>query len=149
MKDLSHCWLFAVLVGLAFVPAGCDRPAGGTSVQTQGAQKAGPTHVVRGRIEGLPVQGKPGSQFYVHHEAIADWLRPDGSNGMNSMVMAFPLADGLSLEGLSIGDVVELTVTQFPGSRTPYQTRAIKKLPAETALFFGASERAPEPPSAR
>lgn len=93
--------------------------------------------------------GKPGSQFYVHHEAIAEWRRPDGTKGMNSMVMAFPLAQGVSLEGLAIGDCVELTVTQFPGSRVPYQTQTIKKLPTETVLDFGTTKRDPDTTPAR
>jgi len=113
--------------------ASCDRRTNSS------ATPAGLTHVVRGKIEGLPVAGKPGAQFYVHHEAIPGWARPDGTKGMNAMVMAFPLATGVALDGLAVGDIIELTVVQYPGSRVPYQTTGIKKLPAETALQFGST----------
>lgn len=73
----------------------------------------------------------------VHHEAIAEWLRPDGTKGMNSMTMPFPLADGVSLDGITIGDIVELTVIQYLGDKVPYRVSSIRKLPADTTLNFG------------
>lgn len=127
----------AVLLAVACVVAvplvGCDSKPPSTAP----AAKPGPTHTVRGKVEGLPVKDKPSTSFMVHHEAIAEWLRPDGTKGMNSMTMPFPLADGVSLDGITIGDIVELTVIQYLGDKVPYRVSSIRKLPADTTLNFG------------
>lgn len=95
---------------------------------------AGPTHVVRGRVMKLPIPGDPSSSFSIFHEEIEDWLRPDGSRGMGAMVMPFPLAKGVSIDGLVVGDVVELSVRQHLQGPLPYEATMVRKLPAETAL---------------
>lgn len=124
-----------ILTGISAAPlalSGCEKPA---------AAAKGPTHTVRGRVMGLPVSGDPSSAFSVHHETIKDWLRPDGTRGMNSMVMPFPLGKGVSLGEIAVGDAVELTVLQYTSGPTPYEVTAVRKLAADAALELPAIQR--------
>lgn len=117
--------LGSVLVSVSALE-GCDR--------TPAVTATGPTHTVRGKVLKLPVAGDPSSSFSVFHETIADWLRPDGTKGMNAMVMPFPLDSGAKLDGIAVGDVVELVVRQQPGNSVPYLAVSVRKLPPETTL---------------
>lgn len=98
------------------------------------AAEPGPTHTVRGRVMKLPIAGDPSSSFSLFHEEIADWLRPDGTRGMGAMVMPFPLASGVSVDDLRVGDIVELSVRQYKTGPLPYETLSVRKLPADTVL---------------
>jgi hypothetical protein len=115
----------AAIVALPTLPA-CEKKAS--------APAAGPTHTVRGRVMALPVPGDPSSAFSLFHETIPDWLRPDGSRGMNAMVMPFPLARGVSIDGIAVGDAVEVVVKQYTTGPLPYETVAVKRLPEGTPL---------------
>jgi hypothetical protein len=98
------------------------------------AAVAGPTHTVRGRVMKLPVAGDPSSSFSLFHEEIPQWLRPDGTRGMNAMIMPFPLAKGVSLDGIVLDDIVELSVRQYTTGPLPYEATSVKKLPSDTPL---------------
>lgn len=93
------------------------------------------TYTIRGRIEQLPDPAVKGSMLQIHHERIEDWVNSKGEvKGMNSMVMPFPPIQGVSLDGLAIGDLVEFKA-EFDYSRLPPQrTVSITKLPPDTAL---------------
>lgn len=93
------------------------------------------TYTIRGRIEQLPDPAVKGSMLQIHHERIEGWVNRKGeAKGMNSMVMPFPPAEGVSLEGLAIGDLVEFKA-EFDFTRLlPQRTVAITKLPPDTAL---------------
>lgn len=97
-------------------------------------------YTVRGRIVTLPDPAKPASEFRVEHEAIDNFVGIDGKLGMNSMTMGFPLAKGVSLEGLSVGDKVELTFEVRWKSQPRSQTTKVVKLPPETELHFGKAK---------
>ncbi|VAX40290.1 hypothetical protein MNBD_PLANCTO03-1877, partial [hydrothermal vent metagenome] len=61
-----------------------------------------------------------------------------GVKGMMSMTMGFPIAEGVSLEGIAPGDIVEFTFVTTWGEQYPtYEVTAITKLPADTELNFG------------
>jgi hypothetical protein len=120
-------------VGLAATGAVCVLPAL-PACDKAPAPTAGPTHTVRGRVTALPVPGDPSSAFSLFHETIPDWLRPDGTRGMNAMIMPFPLAKGVSIDGIVVGDAVEVVVRQYTMGPLPYETLSVKKLPADTAL---------------
>jgi hypothetical protein len=117
---------FALVAVLTTLPA-CDKAP---------APALGPTHTVRGRVIALPRPGDPASAFSVFHETITDWLRPDGTKGMNAMIMPFPLAKGVSIDGLAVGDTVEVVVRQYTTGPIPYETLSVKKLPPETSLIL-------------
>ena len=86
------------------------------------------TYTVKGRVEQLPDPRVPGSMFQVHHEDIPGFVRQDGTLGMNAMTMPFPPAPGVSLEGLSVGDEVELTFEVLWDRIPPQQATAVRKL---------------------
>ena len=94
-----------MLIPIAF--AGCERPA------PNAATTVVATHTVRGQIESLPEKDNPASSLSIKHEDIPGWDRGDGTKGMRSMEMAFPVAQGVSLDGLAISDKVEFVVGEY------------------------------------
>ena len=60
-----------------------------------------------------------------------------GVLGMKSMTMAFPVGEGVSLEGIEVGDLVTFTFVTVWGENYPeYRVTEITELPAETELEF-------------
>lgn len=100
------------------------------------------TYVVRGKIIDLPDPARATSEFVVHHEAIDNFVNAQTNQvvGMGSMEMPFPLAKDVKLEGLQVGDVVEITFEDFYKPSRKYQVIKVTKLPAETALEFRAAK---------
>ncbi len=89
----------------------------------------------------LPKEDNDRASFQVQHERIPDFVNAQGKVvGMDSMTMPFPLAEGVTTRGVEVGDKVELEfqVDWSPGRRGWWAT-AIRPLPAETALDFGAA----------
>lgn len=129
---LAPCLLMAPFLG-------CERPNAGAAASSTRSQRGEPDHtyVVRARVEMMPESGKPTSEFVVHHEAIPEFVGFTGIKGMESMSMPFPLAKGLSLDGLGLGDPVEVTfvVWMTPGHRG-FEARGVRKLPSSTRLNF-------------
>lgn len=99
-------------------------------------------YVVRGQVAMLPDPANPSAEFQVRHEAIPQFVGPEGKLGMDTMTMPFPLADGLSLESVKVGDKIELTfdVDYDTTQRSPvaYRATEVKALPAETTLDFSS-----------
>jgi len=107
-------------------------------------------YTVRARVEALPDPERPAAEFLAHHEPIpsfrATW--PDGPLGMDSMVMPFPPAEGVSLADIEQGDVVEITFAVTydgdTGAVDNYEMIRIEPLPPDTELTFGTVEDAEE-----
>lgn len=129
----------AAAIVITVTGVSCDRHA------------AAPPHVrgepdavyrVRGKVEQVPDPSKPMSEFIVRHEPIDDFRNPDGSLGMDTMSMPFPLATSASLDGIGAGDAVEIefAVWSKPGTRG-YEARRVVKLPDGTVLRFGPARR--------
>ena len=96
------------------------------------------TYTVRGVVVELPSDQVRGSELRIQHEAISGLVGPDGDViGMPAMTMSFKVADGLSLDGLAVGDGVEFDMEVWWKPTTGYQITAIKKLPAEMELESG------------
>jgi hypothetical protein len=97
-----------------------------------------PDHIytVRGRVETLPEPGATRRVMQIYHEAMPNFVRPDGTLGMESMSMPFPVAPGVSLEGIGVGDAVEFTWEYRKQGNPRYQVTAIRELPPETRLEF-------------
>ncbi|MDX2115667.1 MAG: copper-binding protein [Planctomycetota bacterium] len=97
-------------------------------------------YVVRAVVVSLPDAANPASEFQARHEAIPNFVGQDGELGMDTMVMPFPLADGLDLSAFQTGDKVELTFeVDFDAAAQRllgYRATAVKPLPAETELDF-------------
>lgn len=114
-------------------------------------------YTVRGEIIALPDAAQ---DLQVRHEAIAEFKNPDGSLGMNTMIMPFwppqgiPKDDpriaariaGLSLDGLAASDKVELTfdvLWDADNKLVGYYATSVTPLPVDTALDFSPLEPAP------
>ena len=132
-------FLAAVLVaGLVIAPlavalVGCSREP-----QMQAAGKPDQVYTVRGQIATLPDPAKPASELMIRHEEIPDFVNKDGKVvGMNSMIMPFTPAPGVSLKDLKIGDKVEFVFEVRWKPRMLSQLTGIKTLPEDTVLDFG------------
>ena len=92
---------------------------------------------LRGVIERLGTNQSP-RELIIHHEASKD---------MDSMSMPFSIAEGVSLNGLAVGDKVSFRVEADAKTDSERVTK-LEKLPADTVLKFpGASTTAPAPAS--
>ncbi len=101
------------------------------------------TYDTRGLVRQVPSAERPGSELYLHHEAIPDFKSAGGEVvGMEAMAMPFPVADPAMLDGLAAGDKVAFTFeVRWEGGK-PLTITRLEKLPPETRLAF---EQSPEP----
>jgi Cu/Ag efflux protein CusF len=136
----------AVFVGVAGLP-GCEKtPAASPSATPS---QAGQSYTVRGVIEQVPDAAKPANTLRIHHEAIPGFMSAGKLVGMAEMSMPFPVAPGVSLDGLAIGDAVEFVFEVQEKPRLDYRVTRITKLPAGTPLNFSDSKATdPAPGSA-
>ncbi|RMH18177.1 MAG: hypothetical protein D6696_13685 [Acidobacteria bacterium] len=85
----------------------------------------------------LPDPEDPEGTFSVRHEAIDDFRGVGGEIwGMDSMAMPFPLADGVSLEGIEVGDKIRFTLEVDHYRDVPMRVTAVEELPADAELDF-------------
>ncbi len=92
-------------------------------------------YTVRGQVVSLPTAN---DDLMVHHEAIPEYRSAAGM-GMDVMTMPFPLGEGISLDGIEPGDIVNLTFSvdyNENWSPTAYRLTMIEELPADTELDF-------------
>lgn len=101
-----------------------DAPQPATPTSTRSTA----TYSTRGTIEALPDPSRRGSLLQIHHERIADFKSRDGAVvGMNEMVMPFPLAPGVTTDGLAVGDRVEFEFAVDWDATPPYAVTRIRK----------------------
>lgn len=102
---------------------------------------AGRTYSLRGQVTQLPDPNNPGTGLYVNHEAIDDFVSRDGEMvGMDPMTMPFPVDDEVSLEGIQVGDVIELKLHVDWETEPAAEIVEIRELPAGTKLVFRAAK---------
>jgi len=115
--------LLALLTALlSLCVLGCDRDPGYEH-----------TYTTRGVVLSLPGE-RATQEFIVHHETIPDYISINGSIGMNEMAMPIPVPDKSVLDGIAIGDKIELT---FGERFEPDHTMgliSVKKLADDTEL---------------
>lgn len=152
-----------MMAGLVVVVGACSRreaPAvpgpsappqgdgGGEASGSGGAAEQGfaQIYTTRGVVRALPDPSNPASEFQIQHEEIPEFVNGQGETvGMRTMTMPFPtLADGVSLEGLAVGDKITFTfgVVWVQGASRPYPrwtVTAIEKLPPEAELELGGA----------
>lgn len=118
--------------------AGCgDRRGGAPAADRAGGLRR---YTVRGEVVKLPVAG-PARALAVRHEAIDDFADASGAVvGMSSMVMTFDVAPAVSLDGVAVGDKIELQLA-VGWSPPALRVDALRRLPAETALEFRRARR--------
>lgn len=136
VQRMAQATLVGTLVCGSLGMFGCSR----TEMSITQSRPPNVTYTTRGTIEMLP-GGSPAAEFVVHHEPIDHFENVDGSKGMNSMTMPLPIAKGLSIAGLKVGDVVELDfgVWYKAGTKSveAFEMTRVKKLPEGTKLNFG------------
>ncbi len=102
-------------------------------------------YTVRGQVAMLPIADNPASEFMVRHEAIPHFVGEGGELGMDTMTMPFPVADGLSIDALKVGEKIELTFeVDFDAQSkkmVAYRAVAVTAIPAETELDFSSLEK--------
>lgn len=80
------------------------------------------TYVVRGRVVDMPRPESPASDFTLLHEAIPDFVRSNGTLGMNAMRMPFTSETPIDLSGVKIGEKVEVRWTVWWEGSFPHST---------------------------
>jgi len=131
----------AAVMAAGMMLAGCGGEGASGGGEKAAAEDLGPpsaVYTVRGRVVTLPDPANPLSEFRVKHEAIDDFVDASGEVvGMSVMEMPFPLAKGVSLEGVEPGDVVEVTFAVWWQPRRHYEATRVVELPRDTVLDFG------------
>lgn len=138
VRGLVAGFAAAVLCALA----ACERPASPPT-----AQPGNNSYTVRARVVALPDPSRKGSpELIARHERIPDFKDRDGTIavdpstgeavGMPVMVMPFPLSPGLRLEGIAVGDAVEIDFTVDWGRFPAHFATAIRRLPPGTRMAF-------------
>ncbi len=84
--------------------------------------------------------------LYIYHEAIDDWVGRSGKvEGMDTMAMPFPVAQGVPLQGIQANDKIEVKLHVSWEADRPVEITEVRKLPPDTKLEFRAA-RPPKNP---
>ena len=105
------------------------------------------TYTTRAIVLSLPGE-RVTQEFIVHHETIPEYVSINGSIGMNEMAMPIPVPDRSILEGIAVGDKVELTFGECFEPDHKMGLISITKLPADTRLNLGETTSNPGPQAA-
>ena len=101
------------------------------------AETGGHDYTVRGQVTRPP----DASSLYIYHEAIDDWVGRSGKvEGMDTMLMPFPVAQGVPLEGIQANDKVEVKLHVDWASDSPVEIWEVRELPPDTKLEFRAAK---------
>jgi Cu/Ag efflux protein CusF len=102
------------------------------------------SYEVRGVVRQLPRPDTPQPELWIHHESIPTFVDINGeAKGMEAMTMPFIPAEGLSLDGIVVGDKVTFALEVDWGATPPATITTIEKLPADTLLEWEAATEDP------
>ncbi|MDP9121594.1 MAG: copper-binding protein [Acidobacteriota bacterium] len=100
----------------------------------------GHSYTLRGEVTQLPDPGSDPGSLSVHHEPVDDLVDRDGRKvGMDSMVMPFPLARGVTLDGVAVGDPIAFTLRVDWQADPEIEIVAVRKLAPGTRLSWGTA----------
>ena len=145
LTPILRIGVVCIVAGSTMTISGCggsDSPSVRASM-TRAPADTRVEYTVRGRVMQLPGGPEhPAREFMVHHEAIPEFrssMAPgDERMGMMSMTMAFPLSEGVSLAGISVGDPIEMMFEAAydagSGRLMGYEVRRLTLLSPETNL---------------
>ena len=120
-----------LLLVLLVLGAGCADKGSGS----------GRTYTARGQVVQLPDPANPGTGLTLNHEAIDQFVDRQGELvGMDPMSMPFPVAQGVSLEGIQVSDIVEFKLHVDWSAEPAAEITEIRELPAGTKLDFRAAK---------
>lgn len=146
MKLRSALPVSLCLLLLAVLPAcggGAPQPPedeAPAAAQDDGGGDGGGVQVyeTRGQVTALPDPSNPLTNLRIRHEPIHDFVSIDGEVvGMDSMNMPFPVTEGVSLEGIEVGDPVSFTLEVDWDGDPAYRLTRIGVLPEGTGLTWG------------
>ncbi len=81
----------------------------GAPLRVQAEDPAVYRYEVKGVVRQLPASAR--EEIFIRHEPIPDYVNADGKKvGMHAMTMPFWIADGVSLDGLAVGDAVSFSL---------------------------------------
>ncbi|MEO1235908.1 MAG: copper-binding protein [Planctomycetota bacterium] len=132
--------VFFVFATAAVLSTGCsERPSAPDASEGPAPPSAdAEVYHVRGVVAQVPRGDGGPSEFQVRHEEIPDFKDQDGQEvGMPIMTMPFPVARGLDISELQVGDKVEVTFVVEWNADDPWQATAVQTLPADTELSLG------------
>jgi len=92
-------------------------------------------YTVRGRVLQLP-GGAAGGSFVAHHEPIPEYISISGDRGMQAMAMPFAVHDAAVLDGVAVGDIVEIVFGETHRPKVRQGVISVKVLPADSKLTF-------------
>jgi len=111
-------------------------------------------HGVLGELTSLPIANDPSSELMIHHTQIPEFKSADGTvhvnskgiSGMPAMNMPYPLAQGISIDGLAIGDKVkfDFQVNWAKSGGVVFEITKIEKIDLETEINFANIKEAAE-----
>jgi hypothetical protein len=102
---------------------------------------SGRTYTTRGQVVQLPDPANPGTGLTLNHEAVDQFVDRQGELvGMDPMSMPFPVAKGVSLDGIQVSDVVEFDLHVDWSKEPAAEITRIRELPAGTKLDFRAAK---------
>ena len=82
---------------------------------------------VRGEVADLPAADRPQTWIAIRHEAIPDFVGITGEpDPMGAMTMRFPVAEGVDLGGLAVGDPLAFELEVDWGADEPAVVVAIE-----------------------
>jgi len=126
-RDLNKNLALVLLMGLA--AGGCGQKP---------AQDQGHDYNIRAQVVQPP---DATTGLYLYHEAVDDWVSRDGKvSGMDPMAMPFPVAKGVSVEGIEANDKIEATLHVDWDSDRPVEITKVRELPPDTKLVFRAAK---------
>lgn len=134
--------VLGALLALSPCLTGCDDPRPAAASPTRAPDA---TYTTRGIIDTMPTPGTTITRPQIKHVPIPEFKNAQGETvGMPAMVMEFPPAPDVSLDGFAVGDKVELTfAVWWEGRRGSWLMTHITKLPPDTELNFPKADDAP------
>ena len=99
---------------------------------------------ILGELTFVPEAGDTKRHPKIHHVHIPTFKRadgsvptsPDGISGMRSMTMEFPLAEGVSIDGYSVGDKVRFSFRVNWGGAIAWEMTGIEPIDAGTEIDY-------------
>jgi hypothetical protein len=129
--------MMSIMILFAILTTGCGEEPQANQPAAQPTRPASDTYTVRGVILQLPDPANPASELRIKHEAVADLKNISGQVvGMASMAMPFPIAEGVSLDGYAVDDIIEFNFEVIWRPDPSWRLTSISKLPADTVLVF-------------
>ena len=116
----------AIVIGLA----GCSRSSSVTVHR----------YTTRGIVQQVPSENNSTRSFRVKHEPIDRYKKDGKIVGMNTMIMPFPLAEGVTVADIEPGDKVRIRFEVRTDDYVTLKATKVTKLPDDTDLTFGKAQ---------